>query len=62
MERFVSSGGLQGSGNIYVRSVTLNEAGDHAQAECVLYESMNRIVVIHPEWHYFDDDWWQVDD
>ena len=62
VERFIASGGIQGSGSIYVRSVKLNEAGDHAQAECVRYEGMNRIVIIHPEWHYFDNDWWQVDD
>jgi ferric-dicitrate binding protein FerR (iron transport regulator) len=60
-ERFVASG-IQGSGRIYVRSVKLNEAGDHAQAECVRYEGMNRMVVIYPKWHYFDNDWWQVDD
>jgi ferric-dicitrate binding protein FerR (iron transport regulator) len=60
-ERFVASG-INGSGKIYVRSVTLNKAGDHAEAECVQYENTNRIVVIHPKWHYFDNDWWQVDD
>jgi ferric-dicitrate binding protein FerR (iron transport regulator) len=60
-ERFIASG-IQGSGSIYVRSVKLNDAGDHAEAECVRYENANRIVVIYPKWHYFDNDWWQVDD
>jgi len=61
-ERFIASGGIQGTGRIYVRSVKLNDASDHAEAECVRYENANRIVVIHPQWHYFDNDWWQVDD
>jgi hypothetical protein len=61
MERFVASG-VQGSGKVYVRSVTLNKAGDHAEAECVGYQSPNRPVITYPQWHYFDNDWWQVDD
>ena len=61
VERFVASG-IQGSGRIYVRSVTLNETSDHAEAECIRYEDTNRIVIIYPKWHYFDNDWWQVDD
>ena len=60
-ERFVATG-IQGSGRIYVRSVTLNEADNHAEAECVRYEDTNRIVIIYPKWHHFDNDWWQVDD
>lgn len=62
VERFLASGGIKASGKIYVRSVELNEAGDHAQAECVERKSENHIVIMHPEWHYFDNDWWQVDD
>ena len=61
-ERFVASGGIQSSGKIYVRSVTLNEAGDHAEAECVAYQGESRLVVTNPKWHHFDNDWWQVDD
>jgi hypothetical protein len=40
----------------------VNEAVNHAEAECMRYEGVNRIVVMHPQWHYFDNDWWQVDD
>jgi len=62
VERFLASGGIKASGNVYVRSVELNEAGDHAKAECIERKSENHIVIMHPEWHYFDNNWWQVDD
>jgi ferric-dicitrate binding protein FerR (iron transport regulator) len=62
VQRFVSSGGLNASGKIYVRSVTVSEDGKHAQAECVRYKSETSMVITRPQWHYFDNDWWQVDD
>jgi hypothetical protein len=61
-QRFLSSGGLSGSGKIYVRAVTLSQDGKHAQAECVRCKSENSMVITTPQWHFFDNDWWQVDD
>jgi ferric-dicitrate binding protein FerR (iron transport regulator) len=61
-QRFVSSGGLNSSGKLYVRAVTLSEDGRHAQAECVGYRSETSMVITNPQWHFFDNDWWQVDD
>ena len=62
VQRFVSSGGLNGSGKVYVRSVTVSKDGKHAQAECVRCKSETSIVITKPQWHFFDNDWWQVDD
>jgi ferric-dicitrate binding protein FerR (iron transport regulator) len=62
LQRFLASGGIKGSANIYVRSVETNEDGDHAVAVCAKIHGENRMTVIKPQWHYFDNDWWQVDD
>jgi len=63
LDRFIAMGGIKkASGEIYVRSVTLNENGDHAVARCIEYVSDNHIIGHTPKWHYFDNDWWQVDD
>ncbi|MCL5280323.1 MAG: hypothetical protein M1376_10500 [Planctomycetes bacterium] len=61
-QRFVSSGGLNDSGKLYVRAVTVSEDGQHAQAECVRYRSETSMVITTPQWHFFDNDWWEVDD
>ncbi len=47
---------------LYVRSVELNEAGDHAKAVCIQRKTENHMIIIGPQWHLFDNDWWQVDD
>lgn len=63
LDRFIAMGGIKkASGEIYVRSVTLNENGDHAVARCIEYAGENHIIGHNPQWHYFDNDWWQVDD
>ncbi|MBN2183043.1 MAG: FecR domain-containing protein [Sedimentisphaerales bacterium] len=63
LERFIKMGGIKkASGEIYVRSVTLNENGDHAVARCIEYPDENHIIGHTPQWHYFDNDWWQIDD
>jgi hypothetical protein len=60
--RLESMGGLNGSPPSYVRAVTLSSDGQHAEASCVHRESENTIVMTSPQWHFFDHDWWQVDD
>ena len=63
LDRFIAMGGInKASGEIYVRSVTLNENRDHAVARCIEYVSDNHIIGHTPQWHYFENDWWQVDD
>ena len=61
-QRLGSVSVLNGSGKVYVRPVTVSEDGRHAQAECVRRESENSIVITTPQWHFFDNDWWQIDD
>ena len=61
-EQFLGGINITGPVNVYVRSVVLNEAGDHAQAECVSRKSENTMTITRPQWHYFDGGWWQVDD
>lgn len=61
-QQLLSGINITGPVNMYVQSVVLNEAGDHAQAECISRRSENAMTIIRPQWHYFDNDWWQIDD
>ena len=40
----------------------LGGGGQHARAECIRRKSENHIVITRPQWHHFDNDWWQIDD
>jgi len=62
LQRCLAGGGIKGSANIYVRSVEMNDDGDHAVATCVSRHDENRMTLHTPQWHYWDDDWWQTDD
>ncbi len=62
LQRLGSGGVLNGSAKVYVRLVTISEDGKHAEAQCVRRESDNSIVITTPQWHFFDNDWWQIDD
>jgi hypothetical protein len=59
---FVGNVNITGPVKIDVQSVELNKAGDHARAVCVNRKGEGSMTVIRPQWHYFDNDWWQVDD
>ena len=59
--KIVASSLNSNGGEIYITSITMNEAGDHASARCVS-KNGNRTVVLGPQWHHFDGGWWQVDD
>lgn len=60
--QFAATGGIEAHPRLYVRSVGLNEAGDHAQARVLERRDENHLVITTPQWHYFDNDWWQIDD
>ncbi len=47
-------------GEVYITSLVLNKAGDHATARCV--SKNGGTVVTSPQWHNFDGGWWQIDD
>jgi ferric-dicitrate binding protein FerR (iron transport regulator) len=47
---------------VYVRAVTLSDDGRHAQAQCITRRTERSMTITSPQWHYFDNDWWQIDD
>jgi hypothetical protein len=47
---------------VYLRDIEISEDGKHAKAKLVTGEVAGRISGSFPQWHYFDNDWWQVDD
>lgn len=47
---------------VYVRGVTLSDDGHHAQAQCISRKTERSMTITTPQWHYFDNDWWQIDD
>jgi len=61
-QMFLGSVNISEPIKIYVRSVTLSADGRHAQAECVRRKSERSMTLTTPQWHYFDNDWWQIDD
>jgi len=59
---FIAMGGIKAQNKLYIRSVDLNETGDHAVASCVERKGPKLSTITTPQWHFFDDDWWQIDD
>lgn len=59
--KIVASGFSGDGGDVYITSITMNEADDHATVRCVS-KNGNRTVVHSPQWHNFEGGWWQVDD
>jgi ferric-dicitrate binding protein FerR (iron transport regulator) len=47
---------------IYVRAVELSVDGAHARAQCVRRKTERNMTITTPQWHHFDNDWWQIDD
>ncbi len=47
---------------IYVRSVEISQDGQHARAQCIRRKGPQSLTVTTPQWHHFDNDWWQIDD
>ena len=61
LAKLVASSLNSNGGEIYITSIVMNKAGDHAKAKCVS-KNGNRTVVLGPQWHNFDGGWWQIDD
>jgi len=61
-EMFVQSLNLKGPTNVYLRDIEVSEDGKHATARLIMGENTGRMTSTSPQWHYFDNDWWQVDD
>jgi hypothetical protein len=62
LKAFIGSVNITEPVTIYVRAVELSNNGNHARAECFRRKSANHIVITRPQWHNFDEDWWQIDD
>ena len=61
-EVFASSVNITKPIKIYVRSVERSADGNHARAECVQRKNPRSMTITRPQWHYFDNNWWQIDD
>ena len=61
-EAFKQSVNLKNTAKVYLRDIEVSEDGKHAKANLVMGESEGNITGSTPQWHYFDNGWWQVDD
>ncbi|MGB2865353.1 MAG: FecR domain-containing protein [Sedimentisphaerales bacterium] len=61
-EAFVQAVNIKGPTNVYLRDIEISEDGKHAKARLLLGNNVNSMRGTFPQWHYFDNDWWQVDD
>ena len=61
-DAFVQSVNIKGPTNVYLRDIEVSEDGKHAKARLLLGNNVNSMKGTSPQWHYFDNDWWQVDD
>jgi hypothetical protein len=61
-QAFLGSVNISEPIKIYVRSVELSADGAHARAECIRRKTERSMTITRPQWHHFDNDWWQIDD
>jgi hypothetical protein len=61
-EAFKQGVNLKNPAKVYLRDIEISEDGKHAKAKLVKGEVNGHMIGSFPEWHYFDNDWWQVDD
>jgi len=59
---FVKSVNMEGLTNVYLRDIEISEDGKHAKARLLTGKAPLSMKGSFPEWYYFDNDWWQVDD
>ncbi|MHC4556109.1 MAG: FecR domain-containing protein [Planctomycetota bacterium] len=61
-EAFVQSVNIKEPTKVYLRDIEISEDGKHAKARLITGKAPVSMKGSFPEWHYFDNDWWQVDD
>jgi hypothetical protein len=61
-QAFVQGVNIKEPTKVYLRDIEVSEDGKHAKARLLTGEVAGRIRGSSPQWHYFDNDWWQVDD
>jgi len=58
-EKSVNFGNVK---DVRLEAITISEDGAHATAKLVQTKAAGGTVISSPQWHYFDNDWWQIDD
>ena len=61
-EMFAQSVNLKGIAGVQLKDIEISEDGTHAKAKLIQTKSTNGQVISSPQWHYFDNGWWQIDD
>ena len=61
-QAFVQSVNIKEPTKVYLRDIEVSEDGKHAKARLLLGKNVGSMKGTFPQWHYFDNDWWQVDD
>jgi len=59
---FAQSVNLQDIAKVTLENIEISEDGTHATAQLIQTRTGNGKVITSPQWHYFDDAWWQIDD
>jgi hypothetical protein len=61
-EAFAKSVNLGGIADVELKDIAVSEDGIHATAKLVQTKDTNGTVISSPQWHCFEDGWWQIDD
>ena len=61
-DAFAQSVNFQNIAAVSLEGIEISEDGTHAKAKLIQTKTSNGQVITSPEWHYFDNGWWQVDD
>ena len=61
-DAFAQSVNFRNIGTVSLEGIEISEDGTHAKAKLIQTQNSNGQVITWPQWHYFDNGWWQVDD
>jgi len=61
-DAFAQSVNFRNIGTVSLEGIEISEDGTHAKAKLIQTQNNNAQVITSPQWHYFDNGWWQVDD
>lgn len=61
-EAFAQSVNFKNIAAVRLEGIEISEDGAHAKAKLIQTKTSNGQVITLPQWHYFDNGWWQVDD
>lgn len=61
-EMFAKNVNLKKIAKVSLESIEVSDDGMHAKAKLVQTKDTNGKVISSPQWHYFDNGWWQIDD